>query len=50
MNQNQVCPWCNAFIQPVDVHGHSQCPNCKINIDPCCSGENNQLNDTTNKE
>ena len=37
------------FIQPVDVHGHLQCPNCKINIDPCCSGENNQLNDATKK-
>ena len=42
MIHNQICPWCNHLIQPIDVHGHSQCPYCKINIDPCCSGENRQ--------
>ena len=35
----QNCQWCNTSIIPIDVHGHYQCPNCKINIDPCCSGE-----------
>jgi len=39
-NMNQVqCQWCNNKVLPVEVHGHSQCPYCKINIDPCCSGE-----------
>lgn len=39
MNQTEICLWCNSLIQPIVVHGHSQCPVCKINIDPCCSGE-----------
>ncbi len=33
------CQWCSNEILPIDVHGHSQCPVCKTNIDPCCSGE-----------
>jgi hypothetical protein len=48
MIHNQICPWCNHSIQPIDVHGHSQCPNCKINIDPCCSGENSQCEPIVN--
>ena len=36
----QLCNWCNTEITPIAVHGHYQCPKCKINIDPCCSGEN----------
>ena len=37
---NQIhCQWCNNSVFPIEVHGHSQCPHCKINIDPCCSGE-----------
>ena len=37
---NQIlCQWCNNNVLPIDVHGHSQCPYCKTNIDPCCSGE-----------
>ena len=43
----QNCQWCNTSIVPIDVHGHYQCPNCKINIDPCCSGEHNDDYDTT---
>ena len=38
MNQTH-CQWCNNSVFPIEVHGHSQCPHCKINIDPCCSGE-----------
>ena len=38
MNQ-QICLWCNTMSIPIEVHGHYQCANCKINIDPCCSGE-----------
>lgn len=34
-----VCPYCNHYYVPVDVHGHVQCSNCKTNIDPCCQGE-----------
>ena len=45
---NQIlCQWCNNNILPIYVHGHSQCPYCKINIDPCCSGEkNDEFNET----
>ena len=32
---------------PIEVHGHYQCANCKINIDPCCSGEQVEEFDTT---
>ncbi len=45
----QNCQWCNTSIIPIDVHGHYQCPNCKINIDPCCTGEHNDDYDTTLK-
>ena len=43
----QLCNWCNNEIRPIEVHGHYQCPNCKINIDPCCSGENAPSYDET---
>ena len=44
---NQIrCHWCNNEILPIEVHGHSQCPQCKINIDPCCSGDS--INDYDN--
>lgn len=44
---NQVrCNWCNNEVFPIEVHGHSQCPNCKINIDPCCSGERSDVAET----
>ena len=37
---NQIhCQWCSSSVLLIEVHGHSQCPYCKINIDPCCSGE-----------
>ena len=37
---NQIlCQWCNNDVLPINVHGHLQCPYCKTNIDPCCSGE-----------
>ncbi len=45
---NQIrCYWCNNEILPIDVHGHSQCPQCKTNIDPCCSGESVDTYDET---
>ena len=52
MNQSQVCLWCNSHIQPIDVHGHAQCPICKTNIDPCCSGEQecSEVETLTNQE
>ena len=43
----QLCNWCNTEITPMAVHGHYQCPKCKINIDPCCSGENASAYDET---
>ena len=32
------CVYCSSVQQVVEVHGHKQCVNCGINIDPCCSG------------
>ena len=40
------CMWCSKQVNPIEVHGHYQCPNCKINIDPCCSGEQQSNYDT----
>lgn len=35
----QHCPWCHRPTRPVWVHGHGQCEHCRINIEPCCSGD-----------
>ena len=35
----QICPACNKATEIMFVHGHGQCSFCKVNIDPCCSGE-----------
>jgi hypothetical protein len=33
-----ICPYC-AAPTPLDyVHGHAQCVQCKMNIEPCCNG------------
>jgi hypothetical protein len=40
MTQN--CGYCGFFGEMVFVHSHYQCPRCKINIAPCCEGENCQ--------
>ena len=40
------CMWCSKQVNPIEVHGHYQCPNCKINIDPCCSGETSDVSET----
>lgn len=33
------CPWCGQNVTLIWVHGHGQCPNCRINVDECCRGE-----------
>jgi hypothetical protein len=35
----RFCPWCQRPTRPIWVHGHAQCEHCKINIEPCCSGD-----------
>jgi len=35
----RYCPRCSNRIEPIDVHGHEQCPACKSNINDCCQGE-----------
>jgi len=35
----RVCPWCQRATTPIWVHGHAQCEHCRINIEPCCSGD-----------
>jgi hypothetical protein len=34
-----VCTWCHRTTRPIWVHGHMQCEHCKINIAPCCDGD-----------
>ena len=29
---------CGSQAAPVQVHGHGQCADCGVNIDPCCGG------------
>lgn len=38
-NELTVCQRCQHEITPIDVAGHTQCPNCNQVIDECCSGE-----------
>ena len=33
------CPNCGQPEQIVWVHGHGQCAYCKMNVMPCCDGE-----------
>ena len=40
--ERQAMPRCVNCGQPeniVWVHGHGQCVYCKVNVQPCCSGE-----------
>ena len=50
-NTKEPCPACNRPTEIVWAHGRGQCEFCKINIDPCCSGEtaNNENKDDTKK-
>jgi hypothetical protein len=32
------CPWCAWRGEPVAVHGHTQCPRCGNQVEPCCTG------------
>jgi len=33
------CPRCHTVMKPVEVHGHTQCPACKMVVGECCTGE-----------
>lgn len=35
----QRCAYCGATASLVWVHGHGQCPNCGVNTQECCRGE-----------
>ena len=32
------CPWCQALVELLFVHGHQECPNCHRVVEPCCEG------------
>lgn len=32
------CPWCLSGKEPIEVHGHRQCPDCGTVTEPCCQG------------
>ena len=38
-SKEKVCSYCGQSSKTVFVHGHEQCVNCKINVEPCCQGE-----------
>ena len=40
-----ACNYCGKPLRVVEVHGHSQCSICKVNVDPCCSGEQCEIID-----
>lgn len=37
----EKCNYCNSAQNPMFVHGHYQCAQCKNNIYPCCQGSDN---------
>ena len=42
------CPYCQQSIEAmVFVHGHYQCPKCKVNSINCCDGESAQPKQST---
>ena len=38
METQNRCNYCGMITVPVRVHGHEQCNNCGINVEPCCEG------------
>ena len=34
------CNYCGMITEQVRVHGHEQCVNCGVNVEPCCDGDN----------
>lgn len=47
--QQQQCMFCGNLVSLVHVHGHYQCPVCKTNAIPCCSGDNCSTDLTMNE-
>ena len=41
--ENETCPVCHWYGSMVIIYGHKECPNCKNNIEPCCEGEQQQI-------
>jgi len=37
-----LCPRCQTWVPPIEVHGHIQCATCKLVISECCQGETSQ--------
>lgn len=35
------CNSCGRLTTGVYIHGHTQCSWCKVNIEPCCQGQEN---------
>ncbi len=50
-----LCPRCQTWVPPIEVHGHIQCATCKLVIGECCQGEQadeftNSTTDTSGSE
>ena len=38
--KNYRCPVCSCSDKPIDIHGHTQCPNChSVGDGDCCQGK-----------
>ena len=38
-DERKKCKRCGSDKNPVDVHGHTQCVDCKCVQEDCCQGE-----------
>ena len=38
-----VCDYCGRRTFHIWVHGHYQCSDCKVVVEPCCSGEKREI-------
>ena len=33
------CPRCQGVLQPIEIHGHTQCVICHAVVEECCQGQ-----------
>ena len=37
--KKEVCHWCARKMNPIEFHGHLECPHCHRVVKECCEGE-----------
>ena len=48
-NLTENCPRCQTQAQIIWVHGHGQCAHCGQNVEPCCQGSYDELQEDSAK-